>query len=166
MATDTAILYRRTNATLRDAATYTDLDNELISTYIPDANKILFETRMRQLEGFQRIYKAKVRSHTHINIAGNLSQKNINYGLDDFDLSIYGNFKDKSDINKLISFESAIPDVDFPNGSIGLYVPFSDFLNIDPPAKGYTLLESTTGRVSRMNDIWDFKISLRFGGMK
>ncbi len=159
---ETAILYQRDVA--RDATTYPELIDELKSDHI--THKVIFETRIKQFEGFNKKYRNKIRTHTHINTDGTISQKNTHYGLEAYDVNIFGNFKDKSHItimNRLA--ESHQTPNTYQDGKIGLYVIGSEFLNKDPQAgEGYTILAAETGRVAKMKEIWDFKIELRFGG--
>ncbi len=168
--TDTAILYRRTAVTPRDVGTYPDLIDELSDdNYIDAADKIFFTTKIRQFEGFERRYDNKIRTVSHINSKGQISQQSKHYGMDGLDIDIFGNFKDKADISKLISFEETYQTpAEYPDGIIGLYVINYDFLNKDPDKtakKGYLLMGSVTGHVGSKSTIWDFRTTLRFGGV-
>ena len=164
---ETAILYMRTQTTKRDATTYPNLLDELKSSYIPATNKLIFETRIKQFEGFRKTHKNKIRSFTHIDPDAQLSQKNKHYGLDSQDIDIFGNFKDKSHVTV---FDNLVERNQTPgsinDGILGLFVVGSEFLNKDPGSgQAYVALGSEMGRVSKLSELWDFKITLRFGGI-
>ena len=164
--TTTPILYRRTDATPRNAAKYPKLVDELMSSYISPSDKIIFNNNEKLFEGFDFVIANKVRSHTQINTIGVMAQKNTNYGLDSADNTIIVTLKKKADIDTFISLMSSSPSTDLPNGILGLFDPSSDFASIDPTAsQGYIATRYAIKRRSQ-SDIWEITAALRFGGIK
>ncbi|MCJ8306709.1 MAG: hypothetical protein HRU07_06630 [Nitrosopumilus sp.] len=167
--TVTGYLYKRIPSTPRNPSLYPNLIDELESSYIPDSNKIRFRTEIGKFEGFQKKHTNKIRTTSHINQLGQLSQHSKQHGMDGHDVDIFGIFNDKThaDILDDLAEQTSQFSADYPEGVIGLYIEKAPkSVNKDcTTTQGYCIIETETGRIARKSTVWDFRCTLRFNGV-
>lgn len=165
----TGYLYKRIASTPRNPTVYPDIIDELESSYIPDSNKIRFRTEIGKLEGFQKIHQNKIRTLSHINQQGQLSQHSKQHGLDGHDVDIFGIFNDLSHVDILdnLAEQTTQFTLDYPEGVLGLYIERApSSVNKDcTDTQGYCIIETEIGRIARKSTVWDFRCKLRFNGV-